>query len=274
MPPVTTVRALCVTPIVRVFDWICAGHDHGRAEAASRDEIVYVRSGAFRKRVGSREISADPAAAVFFARDEEYRIDHPEGCGDRCLIVAVDPGELDEIAGRRRRGQGAFGGALRATLSTTAALLLHRLVVVARPADTLAVEEAAVELVGETLAGREACEPYGWRGTEAAHRREVERARLVMAARLGEPLMLSEIARETAYSPWHLARVFRALTGMTLHRHLTRLRLLRALDLLDDGASLATIAFAVGFSSHSHFTAAFRREFGLPPGRLRDRAAR
>jgi AraC family transcriptional regulator len=68
----------------------------------------------------------------------------------------------------------------------------------------------------------------------------------------------------------HFARMFRRHTGASLHRHLLRLRLRAALErivaTLDD---LAAVALDVGFASHSHFTDAFRREFGRAPSEVR-----
>jgi AraC-like DNA-binding protein len=267
-PSSPAARSLRVTPAVRVLDWVCPGHDHGRVEEAARNVIAFVRAGGFRKRVGSRDVAADPSSAIFFSRGEQYRVDHHAGCGDRCLIVVVGQDQLDEVVGRRDRRSGRFFPADRATMSGQAALLLRRLAGIAETGDPLDVEETALLLAAEALSGSEGREEYGSNATEAARRREVERARVAMAARLKEPLSLSEIARETSYSPWHLARVFREVTGRTLHQHLNRLRLLRGLDLVGSGASLSAVAFAVGFSSHSHFTAAFRREFGCPPSRL------
>lgn len=266
MPAVA--RPLRATPAVQILDWVCPGVDRGGVEAAERNAIAFVRWGAFRKRVGSREIAADASSAIFFPRGEEYRVDHPAGCGDRCLILVVAGEHLDEIAGRRGRSARTLFPADRAALSDRGALLVRRIVGIAAQGDSLEVEEVGLRLAGEAIAGAERSEPYGSSGTEAARRREVERARIAMAARLEEPLSLAEIARETAYSPWHLARVFRELTGRSLHQHRTRLRLLRALDLLGEGGSLSRIALQVGFSSHSHFSAAFRREFGAPPSRL------
>ena len=62
---------------------------------------------------------------------------------------------------------------------------------------------------------------------------------------------------------------------MTLHRTLMRLRLRDGLErLLDSDESLSTIAHEVGFSSHSHFTDAFRAEFGCAPSHARGASAR
>ena len=57
---------------------------------------------------------------------------------------------------------------------------------------------------------------------------------------------------------------------MPLHRYLTRLRLRAALERLAGGANdLTALALDLGFSSHSHFADAFRREFGRTPSAVR-----
>jgi AraC family transcriptional regulator len=83
---------------------------------------------------------------------------------------------------------------------------------------------------------------------------------------------LEALAKACGLSPYHLCRVFRIATGDTIHKHLTQLRLRAALDRLGDARhDLVSLTFDVGFSSHSHFTFALRREFGVPPSQaLRD----
>jgi AraC family transcriptional regulator len=55
-----------------------------------------------------------------------------------------------------------------------------------------------------------------------------------------------------------------------VHRYLTQLRLRASLDRLADGADdLTALALDLGFSSHSHFADAFRREFGKTPSEVR-----
>jgi AraC-like DNA-binding protein len=83
-------------------------------------------------------------------------------------------------------------------------------------------------------------------------------------------MTLPELARRVGASPFHLARVFREETGLPIHRYLVHLRLALAWDrLLDGDESLSTIAHAVGFSSHSHFSTVFRRVFARSPSSLR-----
>jgi AraC-like DNA-binding protein len=59
--------------------------------------------------------------------------------------------------------------------------------------------------------------------------------------------------------------VFQQLEGMPLYRYQLRLRLARALALLGDYDSLTSLALELGFSSHSHFSAAFRQAYRQTP---------
>ena len=57
---------------------------------------------------------------------------------------------------------------------------------------------------------------------------------------------------------------------MPVHRYLTLLRLRASLDRLAGGENnLTALALELGFSSHSHFADAFRREFGRTPSDVR-----
>jgi AraC-like DNA-binding protein len=70
---------------------------------------------------------------------------------------------------------------------------------------------------------------------------------------------------------FHLARTFKARTGFSLHGYRNQLRLRAALERLrDPKAALIDIALDLGFSSHSHFTETFRRNFGKTPSAVRE----
>lgn len=52
---------------------------------------------------------------------------------------------------------------------------------------------------------------------------------------------------------------------MPLYRYHLRLRLARALDLLGRYDNLTTLGMDLGFSSHGHFSAAFKQVYGRTP---------
>jgi AraC-like DNA-binding protein len=60
-------------------------------------------------------------------------------------------------------------------------------------------------------------------------------------------------------------RIFRSETGVTFATWRQNVRLVEAMSRLSTGQSVTAVAFDVGYSSPSAFTAMFRRAFGVPP---------
>lgn len=89
-------------------------------------------------------------------------------------------------------------------------------------------------------------------------------------AHLEQDLTLAELAGVACLSPSHFSRAFKLALGTGPHRYTVQRRVERAKELLrHTGNGLAGIAAATGFADQSHFTAAFRREVGVTPGRFR-----
>jgi AraC-like DNA-binding protein len=100
----------------------------------------------------------------------------------------------------------------------------------------------------------------------------VEEARAILARHFARPLSLGEISRAVGLSPFKLCRAFRSRTGQTLTRYRHELRLRLALDRLrDPKIDLTDLSLDLGYASHSHFTARFRRHFGIVPSQVRAR---
>ena len=74
-----------------------------------------------------------------------------------------------------------------------------------------------------------------------------------------------EWATTVGLSARTLARRFNEEIGMNLRTWRRRLRLLRAIELLDGGGTVTETALALGYSSPSAFIYAFRRELGQSP---------
>jgi AraC-like DNA-binding protein len=80
------------------------------------------------------------------------------------------------------------------------------------------------------------------------------------------PLSVKAMARSLGISASHLRARFRASCGVSIGRHLRRLRLEKACGLLRLSQSRVTeIAEACGFSSIYSFSRAFRSAYGVPP---------
>jgi AraC-like DNA-binding protein len=85
---------------------------------------------------------------------------------------------------------------------------------------------------------------------------------------------IEDLAKVAGASPRTLARLFRTETGMSHGQWRRNLLLARALERLEQGARVSEVAFDLGYASPSGFVYAFRRAFGVPPGRYRDGAER
>lgn len=82
---------------------------------------------------------------------------------------------------------------------------------------------------------------------------------------LSEGAILDNIARKAALSKFHLCRIFKKGTGMTVHSYLNTLRMSRASYRLLENSSISDVAYDFGFKSISHFIQTFRKTFGKTP---------
>jgi AraC family transcriptional regulator len=284
-PELLAFRTLYQSPLVTVRDYACRAcrGGPGADEYSESNNIVLMRHGAFCRHFGRHRITADVNQAVFFARGSTYRVSHPADCGDRGTIFVVAPRVLTDIARELdpavedhpdRPFPFAAGPCDTPTFCRHRALVQRLEAAGTHPLEPIWADVVALQLVADVLEAAFARHRPATRprrpDTAADHADRVEAAKTYLAGRLGERVTLDEVARAVHASPFHLARVFQERTGVPVHRYLTRLRLRAALDRLLGGADdLTALALDLGFSSHSHFTDAFRSEFGRPPSALR-----
>ncbi len=94
----------------------------------------------------------------------------------------------------------------------------------------------------------------------------VQRMQNFIEEHITEPITLRMLADAAGYSPWHSARIFKALTGKAPFEYIRALRLSRAaVKLRNEGAKIIDVAFDFVFGSHEGFTRAFSKEFGITP---------
>lgn len=265
----------------------CCPHDdcRGPEHLVGAHVVTFPRSGVFVMHGAGDSFLADPNGVIFSNRADVFRTSHPGARGDDTLWLSPDPGiiagalsRFDPAAAEREERPFSFpyGPCEPRTFLLHQALRLH----CQGPApDPLLISEQVCALVDQAVTS--ACGLRGVRPAPArarngaAHRDIAEGVKRVLALRYAERITIGEIAGAVGSSPFHVCRVFRCHAGLPIHRYLNRLRLRAAIEgILDRGSSLADLAVAVGFASHSHFSDAFRREFGTPPSAVRESLAR
>ena len=93
----------------------------------------------------------------------------------------------------------------------------------------------------------------------------------MIEAELDQDISLQPLADAAGLSMFHFAKAFKSALGLPPRQYVIERRLARARDLLSATAlPLADIAYAVGFSSQSHMTAAFSARLGVTPAGYRD----
>jgi AraC family transcriptional regulator len=241
----------------------------GPEDFSAEFQVCLPYSGLFVWHVGQDDVVGDANQVLFVAGGEGYRMSAPLAGGYRELIVTPSLNVLSEIAGTseahlarhpwfRRRGRRADS-----RLQNLRTRFLHW-ATDATEVDDFAAEELVLVLLRTALDG-EAPRSEPAQST----RRLIRRTKEFVEAHASSPIRLRDAARAVGASPAYLTDVFSRVEGVPLHQYLTQLRLSRALVELPEADDLTALALDLGFSSHSHFAAAFRRAFGCTPSEFR-----
>ncbi len=101
--------------------------------------------------------------------------------------------------------------------------------------------------------------------------RKIFQARKVLNENFQNPPSLRELAATVGTNECTLKKVFKQVFSMTVFDYVNDLRMNKAARLLSDTSdSISNIASLLGFSSQSHFSTAFRKNYGLSPKEFRD----
>jgi AraC-like DNA-binding protein len=245
-------------------------HDSGPTRAYC---FVFPRTAVWIRHEGSRRFVADSTVVPLYNPGRPYRRDPISTDGDRTDWFGVAPAILREMLARRdpRASDSAdclfrFDFAHAGPASFLLQRQIFRYVRSTGAPDPLYVEESVLSVLDAVLSGlyveRSGDCPAG------RHRDLAEAVRALLARTFARRATLASVAGAVGASAFHLCRVFRQQTGLSLHGYRTQMRLRRSLELLGDLDVLAT-AVALGYSSHSHFTSAFHRAFGVTPSEFR-----
>ncbi|SEB00060.1 AraC family transcriptional regulator [Rubrimonas cliftonensis] len=92
----------------------------------------------------------------------------------------------------------------------------------------------------------------------------------LMRARLSEDISLDDLAAEARLSPFHFARMFKQSLGVPPRVYLTRLRVEKACELLEQtDLSITQIALEVGYSSNQVLARVFLKHMRVSPSDYR-----
>lgn len=237
-------------------------------ECATAMHLVFPYRGTYVRHLGQDNAVADANQLILFNRAEGYQISHPLAGGDASLSLALEEGLLRELVPKdylRSGSEMAFRvQRVRIDPRTQALVSVLRHGLNRAIAEPLQAETLILTLVRRALGERTSRPP----GSTYGRQRLVDRAKLVISSSPARRWKLAEIAAEVGVSPVYLTQSFQQVEGLPLYRYQLRCRLARALDLLHQYGDLSALALDLGFSTHSHFTSAFRQAYGRTPAEL------
>lgn len=250
-------RALVVSDLVNAEELIAHPELAPRGDI-SACKLVVTFAGAFEFQVGRSASWVDPSRLLFANAGETYIDRHiVPGIGHSSVILTPSEEAIDELSPR--------SGSRLAPRIRRCSLRIQMLAQLLRRTESmLAAQELGIAILEEGVSDDENFDSFD--------QRCVRQAKAVLHDCPEGRLSLSEIASDLGVTPIHLTQAFKRSEGMPLYRYQTHLRLGRALERLPERQDITDLAFELGFSSHSHFTAAFRSELGTTPSQYRSYA--
>lgn len=270
-------------PVVSVGSFDCppTAPDFGNTGPIPGYLLAFPRTPVRIRHLGERDaIIADPNTVTLYNDGQEYERGGLSDDGDHCDWLTFRPETLSEAladagvlpAGDPQRLFSVSHGTSPAAAYAQVQRLAHCL----RehpPCDEVAIEELALTILRSVIRaayGRTSASMEQREHTASRHRRIVQRTREILATRYAQPLSLTALGGMVHSSPFHLARVFRRLTGTTINQYLLALRVRNALNALArEHCDLMQLGIDSGFCDHSHFTRHFRRTFAITPSAFR-----
>ena len=229
----------------------------------SHDEygIGVVLSGAQRSWSGVGSVESLPGD-VITVNPGEIHDGHPiNGAVRRWRIIYFDPSALSGqfAPDVPREIEFASPSMSDANLGYWVNRLFDRLV---EGADRLGIEEIVAQTVPRLVSqeARPSRDPGG-------HSVEVAKVRARIDDDPSSPVTLADLAALSGMSRYQIVRAFSREIGTTPYAYVIQRRARLALELLSNGATLATASQLAGFADQSHMTRAFVRQFGISPGR-------
>jgi AraC family transcriptional regulator len=274
LAPVETL--LFRSDLVKVGTFECAADDpcFRVSEPLDNDVFVLPRKPVWIRRDADDYRFVEPGAILMHRAGSILERRRATDAGERTYWFGVHPDIFVDALRRHDLSTEEMGGALIADLQFHHQLAVLLQQIECDQAERLAVEEEVLTLffgICERRADRAKMSSKARGSTAARQRRLVDRARAFLDAHLSETVGLETVARDAGTSLYHLCRVFREQTGLTMHAYRTRQRLGHALDRLVSGSSanLTELALDLGFSSHSHLSRTFQKQMGVPPSAIR-----
>lgn len=99
---------------------------------------------------------------------------------------------------------------------------------------------------------------------------KIHEAKAIVEQRIDEPCSLLELSHLVGLNDFKLKKGFKEVFGTTVFGYLNDLKMKRAKEMLmTQGITVEEISRITGYKNQTHFTVAFKKKFGVLPGKLK-----
>jgi AraC family transcriptional regulator len=237
------------------IDLLETNNDWSDEYASNALKLVVPLRGHFYARTDGGDALIDGTSVLVSGRDGVYRMRKP--VWQSSVVITVRDESLYERWTRGRIGSAS------AMIDSKCTSEIHALA--KNVNNRLACEERSLSVIA-SLACSVLHADVHHRNTSVRMVHALDRAREFLLHRFCDDISLTDVANAAYVSPFQLSRTFKTRYGVAVFAYRERLRIARALERLSKrGDGIADLAFELGYASHSHFTAAFKRAVGTTP---------
>jgi AraC family transcriptional regulator len=239
--------------------------------------ISFVRKGNFLFNVFRKSLDSYTGTILITKPGYERTVTHVHAVPDECTILEFKTSFYKELlehyGGLKFFSSNDLHSTLIMTEAETEFLHAHILrLILSNSGTKMEIDNAVMEIVEQVLSRNPDYKPNLKLNPRLKknHLITIERAKEFLTLNFTNDVSLMEVAEYCNVSPFHFSRIFKKFTSDSPHQFLLTLRLKNAELLLRNTTSpVADIAFASGFSSIEHFTAAFKKKYNQPPAKFR-----
>jgi AraC family transcriptional regulator len=256
-------RTLHSSWLGRIEDFSAPGDCPAPRGHSPEYQLVFPYAGVFEYHVGAKTTFLDATRVLFVGAGEDYADLHVAGHGHDSIIITPRLSMLQELCGQVAPSRHPAFRSVTKPTTPSMNMRNHRLLrLEASVNDSLARDELMIALLNEALAPTR-------KVARDSPLRVVDAAKQFLHAHLCESVSLNEIAHAVQVSGAYLTDAFTRSEGVPLCHYRMRLRLNRALVELPRCEDITGLALDLGFSSHAHFSNAFKSLFGVSPSAFR-----
>ncbi|HEX5153648.1 MAG TPA: AraC family transcriptional regulator [Parafilimonas sp.] len=217
---------------------------------------------------GGKNVSAQPGNIVLINPGEIHDGTAPKNEMLEYKVFYVDPAVLHELFCEQYKPQNLLSINFRQCLVNDA-LLFQKIntyfdALQQEHTDNLEASQLYYELMAYIMSRYSTLQSAGEKRSPY-YQSNLETLKEYINDNIGDKLLLKDLSRVSAISPFHLLRIFTCNTGITLHKYITVKRIERSKQMLRNKHQIGDISYTLGFSDQSHFTRHFKKMVGTTP---------